>query len=44
MQFFEFVLAFSIVFVLPLVILKSVLDYKKARLRADGSEAAGVTA
>lgn len=45
MEFFEFVLIFSIVFVLPLTILKTVLDYKKSRLAARSSTGeAGVTA
>lgn len=45
MEFFEFVLAFSIIFVLPLTVLKMALDYKKSqrRLRTAESES-GVTA
>lgn len=46
MEFFEFVLIFSMVFVLPLTILKTVLDYKKTKSRARVSEGepSGVTA
>ena len=46
MEFFEFVLIFSMLFVLPLSILKAVLDYKKAKGRGRVSEGApsGVTA
>ncbi len=46
MEFFEFVLIFSMLFVLPLTIMKTVLDYKKAKGRAQESEGegAGVTA
>lgn len=47
MEFFEFVLVFSIVFVLPLTILKTIMDYKKAQFKAERSgiaEREGVTA
>lgn len=46
MEFFEFVLIFSIVFVLPLTILKTILDYKKTkdRARVGEAEGSGVTA
>lgn len=46
MEFFEFVLIFSFAFVLPLTILKTILDYKKARHRGGTGEGsgAGVTA
>lgn len=47
MEFFEFVLVFSIVFVLPLTILKTVMDYKKAQIKAEHSvsrDSEGVTA
>lgn len=47
MEFFEFVLVFSIVFILPLTILKTVMDYKKAQIKASrgvSHEGEGVTA
>ena len=45
MEFFEFVLVLSITVLLPLTILKTVMDYKKSRLEAERGtgEAAGVT-
>lgn len=46
MEFFEFVLIFSMLFVLPITIMKTIFDYKKAKGRAEVSEgeASGVTA
>lgn len=34
MDFFEFILAISITVALPLVLIKSILDYKKEKVRA----------
>lgn len=38
MEFFEFVLVFSMTVLLPLTILKTVLDYKKAQLKSKNQE------
>lgn len=35
MEFFEFVLVFSITVLLPLTVLKTVMDYKKSKLEAE---------
>ena len=45
MEFFEFVLVFSITVLLPLTILKTVMDYKKKQLESERGvgESAGVT-
>lgn len=45
MEFFEFILVLSITVLLPLTILKSVMDYKKSKLEAERNvgEHAGLT-
>jgi hypothetical protein len=46
MEFFEFVLVLSITVLLPLTILKTVMEYKKSQLESERKtgDAAGVTA
>lgn len=42
MEFFEFLVVFFMAFVLPVTIVKSILDYKSKRLEIERSEGAGL--